>query len=308
MGDTDMYEDSSVENMSQVLDPEHLPEPNIILTCQDTDGDWMNECTFYILGTAHVSRKSCEDVRTIIRKVRPEVVVIELCSERQGMLHVDRIKESECPTLGHALSEIRQGKATPFQAIYSWLISRVAADLDVYPGDEFRVAVKEAKKVQASVVLGDRPLSITLDRLWTALSFLEKVKLVISLLWTGIASIDTEVLRSDIEKMKEADVLTEAIKEFGKEFPSIVLPLLTERDQFMVHVMRRLASRSSRVVAIVGAGHLKGIREQWEQDLPIEEICRIRPRRPVLVVRYSLVIVAATSLFALYGTRWLHKR
>lgn len=92
MGDTDMYEDSSVENMSQVLDPEHLPEPNIILTCQDTDGDWMNECTFYILGTAHVSRKSCEDVRTIIRKVRPEVVVIELCSERQGMLHVDRIK------------------------------------------------------------------------------------------------------------------------------------------------------------------------------------------------------------------------
>lgn len=218
-------------------------------------------------------------------------------------------QESECPTLGQALSEISKGKATPFQAIYSWLISRVAADLDVYPGDEFRVAVREANQIQASVVLGDRPLSITLNRLWTALSFFEKVKLVFSLLWTGIASTDTDLLRSDIEKMKEADVLTEAVKEFGKDFPSIILSLITERDQFMVHVMRRLASRSSKVVAVVGAGHLKGISEQWDKDLPIEEICQIRPRQSgALVFRYSLVIVAATSLFALYGTRWFHTR
>lgn len=218
-------------------------------------------------------------------------------------------QESNCPTLGYAVSEIRRGKATPFQAIYSWLICKVAADLDVIPGEEFRVAVIEAKKVQASVVLGDRPLSITLNRLWTALSFFEKMKLVMSLLWTGFASMDTDVLRSDIEKMKEADVLTEAIKEFGKDYPSVIPPLLTERDQFMVHVMRRLASRSSKVVAIVGAGHLSGIREQWEeQDLPIEEICAIRPRQSALVVRYSLVIVAATSLLALFGTRWFHKR
>lgn len=87
-----MYNDSSTNATSQVLDSEDLPEPNIILTCQSTDGDCINECTFYILGTAHVSRKSCDDVSSIIRKVRPEVVVIELCSERQGMLQVDRIK------------------------------------------------------------------------------------------------------------------------------------------------------------------------------------------------------------------------
>ena len=85
-----MYRDSSIENMSHVVDPKELPEPNIILTCEDADG--MNECTFYILGTAHVSRKSCDDVRTIIRKVNPEVVVIVLCSERQGILQVDRIQ------------------------------------------------------------------------------------------------------------------------------------------------------------------------------------------------------------------------
>ncbi len=79
--------------------------------------------------------------------------------------------------------------------------------------------------------------------------------------------------------LQETDVLTEAIREFGKAFPTLIRPLLTERDQYMVHVMRRLSSRSKTVVAVVGAGHLQGIRDNWEREIDVEEICCIPPKR-----------------------------
>lgn len=60
--------------------------------------------------------------------------------------------------------------------------------------------------------------------------------------------------------LQEADVLTEAILEFGKEYPGMIGPLLTERNLYMVYMMRKLAAHASSVVAVVGAGHLQGIR------------------------------------------------
>ena len=194
-------------------------------------------------------------------------------------------------------AEIRSGRATPFQAIYSWLLARVGQNLDVLPGEEFRVALREAQALNAQVVLGDRPLTVTLARVWAALSLWEKFKLSGQLLWTGLSLLDREDMKAEIERMKvgwlgwegwegrlveavwlgpidrhgrglprlesrwrlragrpraalgcaaaeqilvlpplprpaqESDALTEAIKELGKDFPSLIRPLLTERDE-----------------------------------------------------------------------------
>ena len=66
------------------------------------------------------------------------------------------------------------------------LLAKVGKNLDVMPGEEFRVALQEAHAGGAQVVLGDRPLTITLARVWHALGLWEKVKLTGSLLWTGL--------------------------------------------------------------------------------------------------------------------------
>ena len=124
--------------------------------------------------------------------------------------------------MSEVLADIRTGRTSPFQGIYSWLLARVGNDLDVAPGEEFRVAVREAQSIDACVVLGDRPLSITLSRLWAALSLWEKWRLLGTLLWTGMTMLDSEEMRAEIEKMKQTDVLTEAIREVGKDFPSLL--------------------------------------------------------------------------------------
>lgn len=98
-------------------------------------------------------------------------------------------------------------------------------------------------------------------------------------------------------------MLTEAIKELGRQFPALILPLLTERDQFMVHIMRRLAGRARRVVAVVGAGHLPGIRAEWEAEIDIEAICEVPPPRPTWRWRRLVLLAGGAAAVAVVVAR-----
>lgn len=50
-----------------------LPSSCTVLTCTDPNNPFGGEQSFYIVGTAHVSTESCEDVRKVIEEVKPEV-------------------------------------------------------------------------------------------------------------------------------------------------------------------------------------------------------------------------------------------
>lgn len=91
-------------------------------------GNEDEETTFYILGTAHVSRESCDAAAELIQLVKPDVVLLEVCLERQNILTEFKLKE---PSFSEVIAEIRSGRATPFQAVYGWLLARVGDGLDV---------------------------------------------------------------------------------------------------------------------------------------------------------------------------------
>lgn len=75
---------------------ESLPQPLAVLRRRAGDIESNVECVYYILGTAHVSRKSCEDTAALIRKVHPDLVFVELCPERQPILQMqNKVKVSK---------------------------------------------------------------------------------------------------------------------------------------------------------------------------------------------------------------------
>ena len=51
--------------------------------------DGPNGCQVFVVGTAHFSRESQQDVITTIERVRPDVVVLELCRTRIPILSLD---------------------------------------------------------------------------------------------------------------------------------------------------------------------------------------------------------------------------
>ena len=73
--------------------------PLEVLTCPDGKG---GEAVFYILGTAHASEASCRDAAALIRLVRPEIVMVELCRERAPMLGMQATEVSPYRLLGSA--------------------------------------------------------------------------------------------------------------------------------------------------------------------------------------------------------------
>ncbi len=54
--------------------------------------------------------------------------------------------------------------------------------------------------------------------------------------------------------MQETDAITAAIKELGQEFPSLLAPLIFERDLFMVHRLRTVPRYVYTVLSCMSAG------------------------------------------------------
>ncbi|CAI5493138.1 unnamed protein product, partial [Closterium sp. Naga37s-1] len=219
------------------------------------------ECVVHLIGTAHVSKESCNEVRRIIRQVKPEVVFLEVCSDRVAMLMP--MDHMQVPSLQELITVWRSNKSNAFAVIYGYLLAKVAARMEVCPGAEFRAAYEEAVACGAVVKLGDRPVQVTLRRTWAMMSRWHRVKLVALLLLQALWLPSKAELDHLVEELKSSDLLSVAVAEMGRAFPSLLHTLIHERDLYMACMLRHVAKRSSRVVAVVGKGHVEGITAHW---------------------------------------------
>jgi len=266
----------------------------------------------YLIGTAHVSEESIKSVREIIRFVKPNVVMIELCINRVGLLADDKSsasagqldpnqKQTQQPRKPRRLLESTSGVSILVRVISNFYESAIKQLKSGSAGGEFRAAYEEAKRLKALLVLGDRQIQTTLQRLWAAVSLREKFSLGFQLM-TGF---NFEITPDDVERMKNSDILTEMVKEVSREYPSLLKPILYERDEFMTAVLR--ACPGPVVVGVVGQGHVQGIRENWEKRIEMEELNRVpQPeggvKRAVKLAGVVLVLllVLVVVLVALY--------
>ena len=250
-----------------------------------------------IVGTAHVSKTSVEEVRSAIRETRPDTVAVELCQARY-----DVMKNPLAWQNMDIFKVIKEKKAAFLMAnlVMSSFQRRIGEKLGVKPGDEMRAAIEEAEALGIEVVLVDRSVQITLARAWRGLSLWKKMKLIYASLLAIFEA--EEINEKDIEKLKEKDVLTTAVEEMAKYAPTIKEVLIDERDAYMA---RKLADISTgRVLAVIGAGHLHGLVGQL--DHPVEDLARLEevpPKRASLIkwiIPLSILAVIVSVFF--YGS------
>ncbi|VAI86702.1 unnamed protein product [Triticum turgidum subsp. durum] len=122
-------------------------------------------------------------------------------------------------------------------------------------GEEFRAARRVSEDIGAQLVLGDRPIEITLERALKSLSWDEKTKLVISL-FRGITS------TTDMPQDEKAAVSPyELYEKLSSSYPSLLQPLIHERDMYMAWSLKRskAVNKSKTVVGVIGKGHMNGV-------------------------------------------------
>jgi pheromone shutdown-related protein TraB len=234
-----------------------LPQSAVKLRSPLTDAE------IILIGSVHVSRNSSQEVQQLIKEYRPDVVFIELCKSRVGILLSDESPLQESLSMKDALSLMKKNKGYGMlHVLLSEFSRRVAKNINVMPGAEFKAAFLEARNVGARVILGDRPVEVTLKRTWAALSTWERIKFVVHLLMAS----GLDITEEEIEKLRnlDQDILTHMLLQLQTEFPSLSRTLVLERDLFMTAQLRRI--QGTKVVAVVGKGHIKGIVENWENE------------------------------------------
>jgi pheromone shutdown-related protein TraB len=224
-----------------------------------------------LIGTAHVSKESAQLVSDVIEKEEPDTVCVELCEARyQSIRQKDKWLDTDI------IKVIKEKKS--FLLLSNLLLAsfqkRIADKFDIVPGAEMIRAIDAGEAVGADIHLADRNIRVTLAKTWRAMGLWGKIKLLFQLILSmgDIGDISEE----DIEKMKQEDVLESLLADVGKSLPVLKDILIDERDQYLTYKIRTAPGK--KIVAVVGAGHVPGIKKYWEAKIDIDRLNQIPPK------------------------------
>ena len=218
---------------------------------------------FVLVGTAHVSRESTDLVRQVIEAERPDCVCVELDRQRYEALSQQRRWESL--DLKQVIRDKQLGTLLANLLLSSYQ-KKLGGALGVTPGTELLEATRVAEALEIPVVLCDRDVRVTLRRAWRSMSLFRKAYLTTSLIAGAFER--PELTEEDLRRLRDQDTLSELMRELGEAFPNLKRVLIDERDAYLAHKMRE--SRGRRVVAVIGAGHVRGIRQALLEDRPVD--------------------------------------
>ncbi len=239
----------------------------------------------YILGTAHVSKESVKQVRECIEDIRPDSVCVELCQSRfDSIFNEKKWKDMDI------VKVVKENKAfyLLMQLMLSSFYKKIGDKLGVQPGSDMIEGVRAAQDIGAEVVLADRDVNITLKRVWGYLSFFKKMKLI-WLIFGGIFSSE-EITEKDIEKLKQRDQLQIALEEVAKHLPEVKERLIDERDIYLAEKIK--SAPGEKVVAVVGAGHVKGILENLSKNHDLSNLVRVPPKSKIAqAIKWAIPIL-----------------
>lgn len=248
--------------------------------------------TIILVGTAHVSQESVEIVKLVIEQEQPDGVCVELDAKRfEAISNPNRWESLD-------LKEIirRQQLSTLMvNLVLASFQKRLGDKLGVLPGTEMLEAIRMAEKHNVPVILGDRDVRVTMRRAWRNTPFIRKSLLVSSLMLSIFDT--TEVSEDEIRNLKKQDVLSEMMKDLGKEVPTLKVALIDERDRYLAKKM--VEAPGKRTVAVVGAGHVAGICQtiEQQQSVDLDELNYIPPVSPLWkMVGWSIPLLIVGSI------------
>ena len=251
------------------------------------------ERTFYIVGTAHVSEASANEVREVIEAVQPDTVCLELCQTRYDALtDEDRWKKLD------VFRVIRDGKTLMLLAnlAIGAYQRRMGAQLGVQPGAELLAGAESAEAIGARIELVDREIQTTLRRTWANVSFWRKAELISAIMASTLTqeTLDEET----IEELKEQANLSKMLEEFSEALPEVKGPLIDERDAYLMSGIED--APGVKVVAVVGAAHVPGMKRLFGTPVDRERLDE-QPERAQWTKALKWVIPALVMAAFLVG-------
>ena len=247
------------------VDADAAPGPAVTGLPAHTRRLHVGDREIYLVGTAHVSLESIEDVRKTVELVEPDAICVELCQARyEAFTRPDVWQKMD------VFKVIKEGKAALLlsQLIMSAFYKRMGDRLGVRPGADMLEAVNLAHERDVDLVLADRDVQVTMKRTWRRLGVWNKLKLLFLLLTSAL--VEPEIDKEAVDDLKRQDRLGDALVEFAEAFPAVKQTIIDERDVYLAQKIRE--AEGEKVVAVVGAGHVPGIARAIHQDHSLDPL------------------------------------
>lgn len=262
-----------------------------------------------LIGTAHVSAQSVEEVKTEIQSNPPQCAAIELDSARyESMSNPEKYKDLDI------IKVLKRGEALLILAnlILSSFQKRMGQNIGVQPGDEMRAAIDAAQEKNIPFELVDRPIKTTLNRAWAKNSFWGKCKLLAALISSAFSK--EEISEAEIESLKKENEMDSMMGELSEYLPTVKEVLIDERDRYLAariwECKNESGGEAKSVTAILGAGHLPGVQNHLEaiaagsEDTDTSGIAAVPPKgigSKIIGWTIPAIIVALIALGFYFG-------
>jgi pheromone shutdown-related protein TraB len=251
---------------------------------------------YILIGTAHISKDSAEQVKEVIELEQPDAVCVELDAGRyQSVMEGNKWKEMD---IFKVIKEKKASLLLMNLAISSFQ-NRMAKQFDIKPGQEMIQGIQSAKDVDAKLVLADRNIQITFSRIWGGLGFKGKAMLLSQV----IASIfsDESITEEELEKMKKQDTINAILDEFTDSFPQLKVPLIDERDQYLAEKIRN--APGEKIIAVLGAAHVPGITKEIHKKHDLKKLTALPPKsKAPKIIGWSIpVIILAIIAYTFFA-------
>jgi pheromone shutdown-related protein TraB len=252
--------DEIVEEITEVVVEKENEEPMAEVSIGDS--------RITLLGTAHVSRTSAEKVKELLETGEYDAVAVELCPSRHNS-----IVDPDALSRMDLFQVIKEGKAAMVAASLALgaFQQRAAEQMGIEPGAEMKQAINSAKEAKIPVLLIDREVGVTLKRIYRNVPWWRRMNLITGLLASVVMKQD--VSEEEIERLKEGDILESTFAQFAEEEKDLFLPLIGERDEYMVARLQQEVTKHphENILAVIGAGHMGGMVKNFEQGDSLDD-------------------------------------
>jgi len=241
----------------------------------------LNGREFLLIGTAHVSRESIDEVKRIISCEKPDMVCVELDQAR-----LNSITQKDSWEKLDLSKVFKEGKG--FLLIANLVLAgfqrRLGNELGVKPGEEMKTAVETADELGIKYSLCDREVHTTLRRAWARCGLFSKSKLLASLLASAFSN--EKLNEQEIENLKNRNELDGMMSELSNYLPAVKSVLIDERDRYLASKIwtSMPPAAPQRIAAVVGAGHMPGMISHMEKlasgetDADVNDLDTIPPK------------------------------
>ena len=217
----------------------------------------LNGREIILLGTAHISQESINQVTASIKEEKPDCVAIELDEQRYASM-----KNPESWRNLDIVKVLKSGQGFVLLAnlVLASFQKRMGADVGVKPGEEMGAAIAVAEEMGIPTAMVDRPIQLTLKRAWAKNSLWGKCKLLAVLLSSAFDK--EEISAEQIEQLKNESEMDSMMNEIAEYLPAVKKVLIDERDEYLASKIWEASSNgkpAQKIVAILGAGHLNGV-------------------------------------------------